>query len=217
MTHSLNDQDRISLGDLGIRTVIDLRSNGERQGRPHGLLGWQGIQYWAHDHDRIGGNLTQVLANPDLETGHLHTAMLELYRQLPYDFIEAYRQIFLTVASGQVPLVFNCAAGKDRTGAAAALLLAVLGVAWEDILADYMLTEQFVPDIVRAFRASETSDRLGRLGPDAVATLFGVAPIYLEAMRESLIERSGSLENYLLTELNLPSIVLETVRARLLY
>ncbi len=39
-----------------------------------------------------------------------------------------------------LPLVFHCAAGKDRTGVLAALVLDILGVAPEVIVADYLIT-----------------------------------------------------------------------------
>lgn len=45
-------------------------------------------------------------------------------------------------------VVFHCAAGKDRTGVVAAMLLAVLGVSDDDIVADYALTNQAMPSIL---------------------------------------------------------------------
>ena len=42
------------------------------------------------------------------------------------------------------PVLFHCAAGKDRTGVVAALVLAVLGVHDEQIVADYVLSDAAV-------------------------------------------------------------------------
>jgi len=60
----------------------------------------------------------------------------------------------LKVLSGQdaYPSVFYCAAGKDRTGVFAAVLLAVLGVKDEQIIQDYSLTNHRIGDIIERLR-----------------------------------------------------------------
>jgi protein-tyrosine phosphatase len=215
--HLLTADDRERLESLGIRAAIDLRSNRERQELPHGLIGDADVLYWAHDHDHVGGDLMKMLLrDPNSEAAHLRDAMVQLYRELPYHFTEAYRQLFSSVSAGALPLVFNCAAGKDRTGVAAALLLSVLGVAWDDVMADYLLTESVVPDIIRMFGGTKMGGILRRLGPQVSAPLFCVDRAYLDAMRQSIMIRSGSMENYCLSELRLESALLETMRRRLL-
>jgi protein-tyrosine phosphatase len=47
--------------------------------------------------------------------------------------------------------VFHCTAGKDRTGIVAALVLALLGVSDEDIVADYVLTQDVMPAMLERF------------------------------------------------------------------
>ncbi len=215
-THSLSESDRLLLAGLGIRAVVDLRSNAERLEHPHGLAGYAEVLYTAYDHERMGGNLMRMLEDPDLQAVRLRDAMIEHYRHLPYEFSDVYQQLFRNVATGPLPLVFNCAAGKDRTGVAAALLLSALGVAWEDIMADYLLTSQFVPDILRTFRSSKAAKMLSRWNDVAVAPLFGVDPAYLDAMREAIVVRDGSIDNYFRSELALDSRVLEDLRQRLL-
>jgi protein-tyrosine phosphatase len=50
------------------------------------------------------------------------------------------RGVFSRIAEGDVPILVHCAAGKDRTGIAIALLLATLDVPHETIVEDYLLT-----------------------------------------------------------------------------
>ena len=45
--------------------------------------------------------------------------------------------------SKNLPAVFHCASGKDRTGWAAAALLTLLGVEKETVMADYMRTNEY--------------------------------------------------------------------------
>jgi protein-tyrosine phosphatase len=143
--------------------------------------------------------------------------MAQLYRELPYQFTEIYRELFHVLARGPLPMVFNCAAGKDRTGVAAALLLTALGVAWEDIEADYLLTQQFVADIKNLVIGSRWGRRLTRLDPVTIAPLFGVDTSYLTAMREAILDRSGSFERYFQNDLQLEPALLQELRERLLH
>jgi protein-tyrosine phosphatase len=56
-----------------------------------------------------------------------------------------------------VPILFHCSAGKDRTGIASALLLSALGVDRKDIFDDYMLTNKALIgkyDYLGQFRAN---------------------------------------------------------------
>ena len=51
------------------------------------------------------------------------------------------------VASDDVAAVYHCRLGKDRTGVFSALLLKLLGVGDEDVIEDYLLTEQYEPAV----------------------------------------------------------------------
>jgi len=70
----------------------------------------------------------------------MHAAMIDLYRVLPAWMTPRLRGIVSRIAQGDVPVLVHCAAGKDRTGIAVALLLAVLDVPRETIVEDYLLT-----------------------------------------------------------------------------
>ena len=63
-------------------------------------------------------------------------------RQALVDAIEALAE------PGRGAVVFHCAAGKDRTGVLAALVLAMLDVGYDDIVADYALTNLALPSIL---------------------------------------------------------------------
>jgi len=57
-----------------------------------------------------------------------------------------------------LPVLFNCHIGKDRTGVLAALLLTLVGVARQDILKDFARSEDgimFVRDEIREYMASQ--------------------------------------------------------------
>ncbi len=66
----------------------------------------------------------------------------------------------LLAEPNSLPAVFHCYAGKDRTGVVAAVVLALLGVSEEDIVQDYVLTNNY------------EVDRLTRQGTDPKAVRF---------------------------------------------
>jgi len=66
------------------------------------------------------------------------------------------------IAEGPGPVVVHCAAGKDRTGVVAAVLLGLLGVGEDDIVADYALTAEIMPKLIDRIRAyAESQDAEG--------------------------------------------------------
>jgi protein tyrosine/serine phosphatase len=92
------------------------------------------------------------------------------------------------------PVVFHCAAGKDRTGLVAALLLSVLGVDDETIAADYALTSEHIEELLDRHRARAEADG----NPVEVSDAFFAAEVAV--MRKVLVEmrnRYGSAEAYL--------------------
>jgi hypothetical protein len=78
--------DHRRLARLDIKTVTDLRSNRERSEFPHGLADVPTVDYSARNHERVTGNLTRMLKQHDVSTEGMRTAMLELYRERPYQF-----------------------------------------------------------------------------------------------------------------------------------
>jgi len=210
--HAITDRGLDAFAALGIRDAFDLRSNAERTARPSRLPG-DSVAYHFHDHDRFTGNIFQTLkafAGANVDGADL---MRNVYRRLPYEFAESYRWLFQLMLRGNGPVVFNCAAGKDRTGAAAALLLATLGVSKADIYVDYLKTEEVFDLIVDMFL---TGPR-GVLVSDVKRTLWEPVmhsdPTYLDAMFAAVDEQSGSVSAYFENELRIDPAEL---RARLL-
>ena len=85
-------------------------------------------------------------------------------------------------------VLIHCASGKDRTVVGAALILDVLGVAEEEIIEDYLLTNKYLPleeEIVRV--SSEFSDRTGSsVSEEVLRPLLEVRPEYLAACFEEI-------------------------------
>ena len=135
-------KDHETLSQLGIRAICDLRRNEERLHEPTKWPNETEVQF-LHWDDELERTSTRKLYG-GLTSADTRAAMLELYHGMPLWLHSRLRGLFECVATGVVPMVFHCSAGKDRTGLAAALLLSVLGVQRDTILADYAVTNEAV-------------------------------------------------------------------------
>ncbi len=145
-----------------------------------------------------------------LEAGHRITAgdtvalMQETYRGFVRANTARFASLFAHVLDAhEAPLVFHCTAGKDRTGFAAALILRSLGVSKDDVMQDYLLTNELlaVPD----------ASRHG-LTPEVGAVLWRVQPEFLHAAFEAVQADYGGLEAYFREGLSLGPAERERLR-----
>jgi protein-tyrosine phosphatase len=182
--------------ERGIRTIVDLRSATEQQDTP---VTWHedlGVSYWSRPHHEVFGNLHEMIERGVGTVEEARAIMIGGFRHLPQQQAEAYRELLVRIVAGETPIVFNCTAGKDRTGGGAALILAALGVPRETIAADFLLTNQasVIERLSGGRKPPPPYDRLEQGVLDAI----GLAqPGYIEAFLDSVEAGSGSVEGYL--------------------
>lgn len=214
---SLTPGDYEYLSGLGIKVVCDFRTTAERAAEPFNWPAESKVTHWYRDYDHAFGDMS-----PDLFKGitaaKMRDLMIEGYRRTADEQAEAYREMFQRLLAGEVPLAFNCTAGKDRAGVAAALLLSALGVPRDIIIEDYALSERLVD-----FH-SELVDKgkdgalrfLSSLPREVVVPLMRTEPAYILATFETLEQKYGSVEGYLTTVLGLSPADLKQLKERLL-
>ncbi len=157
--HYVTPEDAAAVRDvLGIATVLDLRSEKELAESGKGILFDGRIQ---HLHlpllqmRTITGGTAEDIHNPPVAPLNPplvspEDAYFEIMRKGGPRIAAAIETL---AAPGRYPAVFHCAAGKDRTGIVAAVVLGVLGVDDEDIVQDYALTNRHIHSIVQRARA----------------------------------------------------------------
>ena len=212
----LTDEDHTVLVDLELKTVCDLRSDRERQRSPDRLPAADSIRYhFLPVEDR---KFDPATALERLKKGDRQWLTLDfvigMYRRYLDDFGPVWGKV-LTLASADVnlPLVFHCTGGKDRTGICAALLLLLLGVDEDAVLADHTLSTVYNAD-----RVQPLFDKLASLGINReMAAPYLQAPVEpLAALLEYLKHRYGSVEDYLLTRADMQRPTLSKLRTLLL-
>src|SRR5918996_443822 len=99
-----------------------------------------------------------------------HRLLPELYARLLAQSAGRVCAALAAIASevADHPTVFHCTAGKDRTGIVAALVLALLGVSEDDIVADYVLTQDVMPVMIERFPRRAVRNRGGPRYPSPV-------------------------------------------------
>lgn len=201
---NISKGDMLLLEKLNLKNVLDLRTTAEKNAGPDQLPA--GVNYvWLDvlaDVPASGpANLTNLLSDPKQANTELGDGKVEaLFKKAYRDCISlpsakaAYRKLFLSLGNkDQLPVLFHCATGKDRTGWAAAALLTLLGVPKEVVIEDYMRSNDYIlpmyDTLIQKFVAAGGS-------PSIPAAIFGVKKEYLDAAFDEVQKEYGSIEKY---------------------
>ncbi|MGC1503978.1 MAG: tyrosine-protein phosphatase [Sulfitobacter sp.] len=175
----------------GLRCVIDLRTGTEVAQAPSLFKGLAAVDYVNLPlfDDLSPATLARAGAAYQHPLVPFYTAALDTRG-------DAVRDILTSIA--RVPegaVLFNCTAGKDRTGIIAALLLGVAGVSEADIIEDYVLTEQMIPDLVDEFLSISRANG-GNVA--RYATLLESPADTMAQMLSHISLQYGSVQDYVL-------------------
>lgn len=191
------------LADAGIRTVVDLRSTVERERDVTPDLSSAGLRHviapvFEQDHSPVG---------MDAE----FPGYAVVYQRMLVSGRNAYRTLFEELAGSDDGVLFHCAAGKDRTGVAAALMLGLAGVDSDTIVDDYRISY----DLLRPLLA-EWLPKMAERGIDEERAhkLMGSPAEEMRATLEHIETTFGSAEGYLI-DIGLSPTAIETARARI--
>ena len=175
---------------LGLKSVIDLRT--EREQREQGIFPTDDIEVTFH-HLSIVDVTWSDTETPEFddEVEFLvwgYRDMLEIGSSRFADAMHVLAQ------ADSLPAVFHCAAGKDRTGVLAALLLSSLGVDDAHICADYGLTQDAMQRTIAWSKVHrpELAERYATI-PKAY---LAADPRAMQIILTELAQQHGSVRNY---------------------
>ncbi|MCX5046559.1 tyrosine-protein phosphatase [Aldersonia sp. NBC_00410] len=216
----LDDDGVTAFAALGIRTVYDLRTEVERVAQPDRLP--EGTAHVVADvlAETVGAASAQMLefledpgkAVALLTDGVAETALSDSYRHIVSSgsALHAYRRLYTGLADPRSrPALLHCTTGKDRTGWGAAALLLLLRVSEQDVLRDYLLTnEELLPALAPIFEKFEVAGG----DPAMLRPLLGVQESYLRTALDEMNTRFGDIEGYFRRGLGLDGATLDTLR-----
>jgi protein tyrosine/serine phosphatase len=155
------DDARLLTEELGLLAVVDLRTGRELEREGRGGLADVALHY---HHVPL---IEEVETDPD---GPWERSLKDAYARLLDGSAGRISAALGAIASevAEHPTVFHCTAGKDRTGIVAALVLALLGVSDEDIVTDYVLTQDVMPEMLERFPRRMLRNSVGRPYPSPI-------------------------------------------------
>jgi protein tyrosine/serine phosphatase len=216
-----SDADLERMAGLGVEVLVDLRRRAEREAQPNRLpQGFRARIIESADEDRGDAPHIVFLKNTDLTEENVRRFMLDTYRGLAFEprHVELFSGYFQALAKADGAVLIHCAAGKDRTGLLAALTHALLGVHDDDLMADYLLTNDAARLETRAPEIAEVLEKTYGRRPSlaAVHAFLGVEAEFLDAAFAEIRTRHGSLQAYLEEVLDVGPDLHGRIEARLL-
>jgi len=220
----LSAEDVDKLRGLDIRAVVDLRSPQEVSARGQGRLppGARIVALPVASSDFFA-ELVPMFLNGDFS--EVPPDLLDrVNRMLVRDFTAQYAGLLRVLCDpANRPLVFHCTQGKDRAGFGAAMVLSALGVAWDTVLEDYLLSNHFrkdendrMLDMIRRFAARQGGAEGEAMALSRVEGLLYVKEQSLQAAHAEIVERHGSVEGFLVEGLGCSAADLQGLRDDLL-
>jgi protein-tyrosine phosphatase len=212
----LTAEDQQLLQRLGFKVVCDLRTVREQQNAPDllpldGSIRLQSLPVEANGFDPA--TVTDRLKAGD-DAWLSMDYFIELYQSYLDDFGPVWGEILKLAASHHnLPLVFHCTGGKDRTGVCTALLLKALGVSEAGIISDHDLSNVYNAERLQPIYAKFAA--MG-IGADKIAPYLQAPIEPLIAMFDHLKKNYGTIEDYLLTKAKLDRTMFMALQAGLL-
>jgi beta-glucosidase/6-phospho-beta-glucosidase/beta-galactosidase/protein tyrosine/serine phosphatase len=151
--HSITEDGRRVLEELGVGTILDLRGASEVMQEPDEFDGVRLVQLPLHEPSDPQAGLLVGAAADAIGALPLRELYLEIVRTRGDEIVAGLR----TIASAERAVLVHCTAGKDRTGIFVAVLLGALGVSDEGIVRSY----------------AESNERLGEGFRSEVSALLG--------------------------------------------
>lgn len=190
--------DILRLSNLGIKTIIDLRSQQEVEAKPIRYSKANIISIPTTTGDRM--EITSKIINGRIRKGDGLIFMQDLYlqfvnKQSP-QFGEAIR---VMLEEENYPILFSCALGKDRSGFLAALTLLALDVPEATVMQDYMTSNEFL----NMKRFEEMAKDLDQEAQETITLILTANESYLNTALSKIKKDYGSYQKYLSKELNI--------------
>ena len=227
----LDGAEAATLGGLGLRTIIDLRRPSEVADFPTPDLDgvdrlWMSVS--PEDSEfAVAANLlfgeqpkrvdtaedggfavaTNLLFGNQPEQVDIATMLEGYFRNTVTNRLDGYRPVFEAATDpDRQPLLFHCMGGKDRTGFVAGVLLRLLGVDQEEVMADYLLTNEILGNRM-ARRADQARQRIAQqsgVEPDqvderhleGVQAMLYTRPSFLQASFDAVTDKFGTWETF---------------------
>ena len=206
----LTPDDIKKIQKLGIKTVCDFRSELEMEEFPSPFSSITSPKLKHLPIKTLGTqDLRELSSKEGVTSMELANELQEHYVLYVNQHKKVYCKFIKTIANGDIPLVFHCFAGKDRTGYGALLFLSIMGVKKEIIIEDYLLTNQFYkgPLVNEDWRDSNS---------ELLKPLFEARVDYINAAFNEIFNKYDKIEDFVISELEVDIKTIDIMKRRIL-
>lgn len=210
--YKMTSRDSLELDNLGIKTSIDLKSTDitrrvvEKYTKIHNIripIAYNGYS-----------TISQKIMNGQFLRGDAIVYTQDTYRDMVNNFAKEYASFFDYLCDeNNYPIVYHCYLGKDQSGLATYFLFKALDVPMDEIEDDYMASEIGID----RNKLLKGADGLSESRQETFTMLTKTDLAYLRYGISCIREKSGSVEDYMLKELNLTPEKRKKLKSILLY
>lgn len=221
---AIDDSGKAKLDELGVTTVVDLRTTREATAHPAEWPKDQGparynFPLMEQEAQEIE-DMRVAIKSGTAKAADTEALFYDAFAAVPLQYTRDLRNLFdvlLAQPEGEAVLM-HCSGGKDRTGIATALVLSALGVTREDIEADFLMSNVQKKADTKAVEIANQVNKANstNMTPEAVWPSLGIRPDHLGTFYESIATNYGSVEGYLHDALGLTEADIQTLRDRYL-
>ena len=209
----LTDSDLSFLKEYNITTSIDFRGNREVERQPSLLKDVPWITYFRSPtfNEQVAFGSRRKSQGPPVTS---FVDWGEKYIEMADGCKAWVRRTLEIISESDGAVMYNCTTGKDRTGMISALLLGLCGVSYEDITADYCVSELYLTpvykELIRAYLEHWPEETAQITDP-----FFKTAPKNMQCLLTHFDDEYGGVAGYVAacgTDTN----VIEAIRKKLI-
>jgi protein-tyrosine phosphatase len=224
----LTEEDKGVIETLGIKTVVNFLLEEERQFRGNDNLP-EGVSSIYLPIEGQAGEVSAIIEAR--KTGVFSEVPadfnFQIHKILPETGKQSYVELINLLADkNNYPIVFHCSHGVHRTGTAAALIMSVLGVPWETVEKDYLLSNKYrenlyqkrivqLDSMARVTNEAENLELDLGVNKSNIDAFYILQAEYVAGTKSHVDENYGSFENYFLKS-GVTNKTLEEVKSNLL-
>ncbi len=199
----LSKQDLIKLQKLNLKNVCDLRAPNERRSKPDRIPAETRIHIFnipMYPSNRDPNRWQRLLwfVSGKFKNFDFEKFMMDYYHKIAFTHAAQIGEILTLISDkNNLPALFHCAGGKDRTGTISALIQLLVGIPRETVMDDYLLSNPYLKPGLKKFIRYFRLISLFRIKADHILPLLEARREYLEETLDEILKTYGSFEEYI--------------------
>ncbi|KPD10078.1 hypothetical protein AM501_00755 [Aneurinibacillus migulanus] len=197
---SQKDLEKINL--LNIKSICDLRTLHEQKSKPSRIKTEQGIKLINVSIQDKSQEFTHLeffrFLVSKASTIDFRKIMKDMYYNMAFvSHVQINKVITLLSEQNNVPALIHCTSGKDRTGFISAVIQLFVGVPYQTVLNDYLLSNDLIAPRMKKVERFIRWMSLFQVSPDRIKPMLEVRHEYLDEIYNEIKGKYGSIEDYL--------------------